>query len=92
MAVTALMRSSSPMLFGVGLNDSRVVAPLLLCSGQRCLLCFVSKWFLPEDDGAVRCPSSIWRRKMEDLIAFFVFSFRVLSAYFLYPYVILCIS
>jgi hypothetical protein len=61
------------MLFGVRLNDSRDVALLLLCSSQRCLLCFISKWFVPGDGGAVRCSSSIWRRKMEDLIVFLFF-------------------
>jgi hypothetical protein len=72
-AAAALLRSSSSMLLGVRLYDSRVVAPPLLCSGQRCLLCFVSKWFVPGEVGAVRRPSSIWRRKMEDLIAFSFF-------------------
>jgi hypothetical protein len=34
-AAAALLRSSSSMLLGVRLYDSRVVAPPLLCSGQQ---------------------------------------------------------
>jgi hypothetical protein len=56
----------------VGPNDSRVVAPLLLCSGWRCspVLRFPSG-MIPGDAAVVRRRSATWkRRKNEDLIAF----------------------
>lgn len=72
------MRSFSPMSqwrflrLRVGPKDSRVVTPLLLCSGWRCspVLRFPSGMF-PGDAAAVRRQSPTRkRRKKEDLIAF----------------------
>jgi hypothetical protein len=49
--------------------------PLRCCSALPIgvLLRFVAKWYVPGDESAVRRPSLIWRRKMEDWIAFFIF-------------------